>query len=77
MNNDNKCGQHFKTRAIGKLYVKYGTNNRSVMEATLNEMQFQNSQSVDKYLNKLPNHIVFKDSKCNARKLMHLADSAE
>lgn len=46
------------------------------MEASINEMEFQSSKSVDKFLKKMPAHFVFENTKCNARKLMHLHDSA-
>lgn len=74
---DYRCGQHHKTRSIGRLYTNQYTPKNTVIEITLNEMEFQSSKTADKFLSCVGKKYATSNQLSNLRRLNHLTESAE
>jgi hypothetical protein len=68
---DYKQSKHNKVRAVGKLYIQRpgtGYDNR-VMEATVQEMEFNNSKEAEKYMNHMRKKILDRRGLINQRRM--------
>ena len=75
-----KDAYHFRTRATGQLFVGplkgQGYNNR-VLEVTLNEMEFKNSTSADRFLDQRRRKYANTDQLCQDKHLKYISRQDE
>jgi hypothetical protein len=77
---DEKIGKQYKTRAVGQLYVgplaAKGYDNR-VMEVTVQEMEFQNSMTAERYMDQMRRKYSNKKGLIGARRLKTASISSD
>jgi hypothetical protein len=76
MGDDQKLGQQWRTRAIGRLYVgPVQDRKNSILELTAREMEFKSSMESQKFMDSVGRKYAPKRVLTNARRLKHVSEN--